>query len=326
MKKLYAIDFWRVLMTILIIWFHYRTGAAREVLKLNGGLMVSMFFIMAGFFMWRAVGRDSVAAYIKDRWLRLAPPAILVLAIAAAAFHYPWSSVASGAGMLGIFGEKVFQNWTPFWYIWALFWSQIILFAFVKLSDNKDRALFWIATLSIIGITAMFAENNWGGHTKYGFGFITIGMIRGICWTGAGMILARADEVLRFAKTRAAGVWFSIAEIAAAAWLIFELLFGATRGNPRLEMLALAAFAWILISHKNNLGVLSRAMNKWSFWGRASAYCYTAFVCQELIGKWLKHWAEPWSKLAMLAICAFGFAVFYERVAAPRFRRMIGKK
>ena len=113
----------RVWQTYPIVDSHRAVWAAIFA-TFNDIFMMALMFLVSGLFVWKSLRRKGGAAYLRDRWVRLGLPFIVVAAIIAPMSYYPTYLQVAGHGGFGDFVRDwvALGRWSagPVWFTWVL--------------------------------------------------------------------------------------------------------------------------------------------------------------------------------------------------------------
>ena len=323
-EKVFGIEFFRIIFTLVIIFYHYAPGPVRGTVPIYLGFVpVEIFFIIAGYFMLSSVDKFAAAGkgifeYMKSRWVRLAPAMILVLVIAMILGILSPSNLVPYATMGYALAPNIVAKFTPLWFIGVLFWVQSFYFAILLKTSDRDKAFFWIAVLVFVGFSyLLISKNFWLWNVTDG---VNTGLVRGLASVGLGTLLARAIPLIKFPKVPRRALWTALEVV-----LIFTVL-GAIlfmKRNPVNYLTIVVSFVGLMVCMTSSMGWISTALNKWKWCGTVGKYCFFAFVCQQLISIIVpKLSGGSWQvESVLLIILPFLAAVIYENVIVKLWKK-----
>jgi len=171
MERIKALDGWRAIAALGVVWIHVWTYCGNPSLLIAGfdiykplaiiGNGVDFFFVISGFCLYLVLYKKNIDGsvyinYIKKRWLRIAP------AFYSAAFIIVFCSLASNAVLKLLVNFLFLQNAFPLLTISAPFWSLGVEFHFYILLplffilSNKIKIRNTLIVFFIIGLILNF--------------------------------------------------------------------------------------------------------------------------------------------------------------------------
>lgn len=302
LPKFKNIEFLRFASISVLVYFHLVqvfisrniTGyIPLEFLSQNAYILVEFFFILAGFFLHFDIQKyKDISFYAQKRFLRLwfVPAFAILLSIISAPFikyiivNYV-NSLLSVLFLNNIGLTNSVSNSVHTWYVCVLFWISLFYFCLFKLFDRK-KVIFFTVIIIYISYVTIFQKlkGNFGSFETVVYGFLTVGMIRGIAGLGLGLIMGMIYEkyIFNFAGNNRKtsmfySVIFSIAEILILFILGNLLVFKVWKINNDFIFVPLfSILIWLFLIKK---GIVSKLLeNKVSdFLGKFS---YSIFVMQ----------------------------------------------
>ncbi|MCL2473618.1 MAG: acyltransferase [Alphaproteobacteria bacterium] len=319
--KINSIQLLRVILTVLVILDHYAPSYVTQFLLPGSHL----FFVIGGFFLYFVALRakehkTSIIQYMKKRWARIIPPAFAVLVIA---LFMGLLQIEDMPAYLTLTHQVVFDvtNVTPFWYISAFFWSQVIVFAILT-AFRPTLALIILGTIGLISVIILFQHEAlwvWQGHI---FGFLNPGLLRGLF--GLTLGVTAAVIVQKRGIKSAKKPYLGVLEIALLIAFIASYMSGPyivwSGTNYQILLLTnVLIFVPLMILFVQSKGWISAFLNRQAVFEKIAIYAYPAFISQEVMvhpfhGKFdLPGWLE----CVFIVAAPFLFAVVYVHLIEP---------
>lgn len=309
--KLNSIEFFRVFLTVLIILYHY---ASFKSIIMNG---TDIFFIIGGFFLANAVARakrnhTGTKQFFISRFWRLAPP-VWFLTLAALTLgmlrliDIPFFLTLTYIPFSGI------KNLTPFWYVSAFFWGQVVLFWVLRYT--KPRYSYpLIGLMAGAALTVLLKTKLLLNCCTQIYGFADAGFLRAILWLAVGVFVANIAAKVKLPNSKVSGA----IEILLLG-LIGYIYFGSFYGNTPVVLTMLALFAILLVFMARSQGFFTKWLNRQEVFGKISEYAYPAFLSQHIIWKnLLENKGIPDLLLTSLMVALpFVFAIVWNHIIWP---------
>lgn len=214
-KRIYTLDFLKILATIAIIFHHYQiytntyfaTGINFVGGRFNCACLVELFFVLSGYFMFPYIEKIKAGMdfqhFFVPKYLRfLLPTTVTVIAFAAFDVQYErlfgtqffdrtvhlWGIVVSALGFSSGWGlENPKMNGT-IWYISVLFICYVIFYLIVLLSKKMHVIPYWMFAFMIFlsfsvktnGVNLLFLNSSTArGFSSFFWGLILAKLMRG---------------------------------------------------------------------------------------------------------------------------------------------------
>lgn len=283
-KKNYAIEFYRVIAT-LIICIHHMQGKCGLSIFTHGDLLVDFFFILSGLFLAGSFIREkehSGSRYFIKRVKRLYPEYLWAAIIAIISYSIigkfdvnlalPELFMVQNTGLFsGGFNY-------PCWYLSTLMIAGFLIYEFLKY--NKDLFVKIIAPLLVLaGYTFYFV--NWSPAFIWSTrGCIYIPMLRCICGMTLGVFicyLSKCDFIKRIGK--GFGTAAELACLAVAGVGVVTDIFSAS--------VIVSALAVLVFLTYNQCGLLSEKVFNQKCFGFAGGYSYSVYLNHGIFANFL---------------------------------------
>lgn len=290
----YHIDLMRFIFSVIIVYYHilhasimpYVTNARyaqlAEPLNYSTNIVIC-FFIIGGVFMYRSFASRPelpVFEYIVSRVVRLWP----VLVFAMLVGKIDWNRTLINAAFLQCSGLSL-ENKGILWYVSSFFFSNIFLYAILR-SFSRRKAAFGISILVYFCTAFLINYNNGliGGRDTVLY-VLSIGVLRGVAFTGVGILLAMIYEKLRAMLELAPlsdlsqKILFVIkaaTEILTIRFLYNYFMLSKRVSNHIILVLVFSLFLLCLLSRNDPLGLV---LNRKVF-GFCGKYAYSIYVMQ----------------------------------------------
>lgn len=293
------IDLMRFIFSVIIVYYHIlhasimpyvtdeRYAQLAEPLNYSTNIVIC-FFILGGVFMYRSFASRpelSIFEYIVGRVVRLWP--VLVFAMLAEAVlvgKIDWNRTLINAAFLQCSGLSL-ENKGILWYVSSFFFSSIFLYAILR-SFSRRKAAFVISLLVYFCTAFLINYNNGliGGRDTVLY-VLSIGVLRGVAFTGVGILLAIICEKLRAMlelaplsdlSQKILFVVKAVTEILALRFLYNYFLLSKRVSNHIVLVLVFSLFLLCLLSKNDPLGLV---LNRKIF-GFCGKYAYSIYVMQ----------------------------------------------
>jgi len=321
-NKLGSIEFFRIFLTVCVIWGHYAPDWLSETLLGSSNI----FFIIAGYFLYfgaqkAAKDKSTIWGYAKKRYVRIMPPALFVIALALCFGMMDWGHLPAYLTMSANIwiGSK---DVTPMWYPFALFWAQIAAIL-VLVHFPKKISLWMLAIVGALAGTALITAGMLHKPFTLMFGLVRSGFLRGVFGLVIGVMVAKATEVWRIPENTNRRQVFGAAELALFAVFIVLYVGGFGRSNQPVLLGIMLIFAVLLFLLVQSAGAISQRLNKIGTLAKISVYAYPVFILQGVAFYPMRRMVESFSDwLRMITVLAAPIAlgVFYVHCVAPVFR------
>jgi peptidoglycan/LPS O-acetylase OafA/YrhL len=301
----YNVDFLKFVFVILIIIFHCARASWGDPVLADfpgfrrGNVCVDFFFIIGGFFLFSLMKEEDTFSFIKKKFFRLAPllwAATLILYIMSLFFSQIEFVVTNNVlrclllTHLGLLGKGQMISSIP-WFVSVYFWVSIFYFYLNKLVTNKKALNFTISLIIYIGfilyIKAMGAATT-GGVSKVSFGFINIGVLRGLIGFGIGYIIAMIyKSKFLFNVSKIGRIFISFTEILIVYFMINHLVFNDHMPGGSLFTFSFL-FSILFYCFLIKKGIISALLdNKWL--GHLGKYSYAIYTIHWIVIKFFQY-------------------------------------
>lgn len=296
-KRLSCIDSLRFILSVIIVYFHLLHSSMKPYIgnteifatlarKAGGaGLIVEVFLIIAGFFIYRVYRKQTTG--LKDfaisRIVRLWPVMAFYTLVVGFLTRFHSEQIILDLCFLRCTGISL-SYWGIIWYIGPFFWCSLLIFALLR-SFKYRHALLTIAILTYFGYAANINTFNGGLSRGVEYGFLSMGMLRVMGGLGVGVIVAALSEsyaqhkrhlnsVKQFVTSKI--VW-TIVEVALTTTLMWQFVGKKLFKNGITTVILAAALLFLLVESK---GYLSRILSvRWL--SHAGRYSYSIYVMQQ---------------------------------------------
>ena len=300
--KIHAIEFLRTLFCLIVIFYHVTMGSIMPYTNgdafykwcssafANSGFVVECFFIISGYFLMASIRRrpdESALHFLAAKVRRLWPVFLVATIITQFMTHGVWAETIINSLFLQMTGLTFSFRGTN-WYVSAMFWSLVFYFLLFKCIGDRYRRCFAVLLIS----WAAYAINL-QTHAPIGFGrevvfgFLSLGLLRGIAGVGLGILINEFVETVRpYFEGRPDWrvVFFSTAVELLAVWLLTAHLFFRS-WTCRNHFIVVVAFAILLPSLVLRAGLVSRLLDCRAL-GVLGKYTYSMYVMQQA-GFWI---------------------------------------
>lgn len=298
MKRLYNVDFLRLLFVVLIVYYHfiaqgYVQDAAVPVLtfmKTNsrsiGFVGNAGLFIVSGYFLARTLCKpgQSFIQFATHRLLRFWPTlcfAVICMAICAM-FHLVHFDIGQNILNLltihknGLGITTRLSNLNASWFVCALFW--ISLFYYGLKNSIKNRTAFNLLAAVFVWFGMVLWENSSIPDYQTIHGMFPRGGMLALAMVSMGILLKDFLETINIDR-RKINYWLAtIMEIGLSFYLINGCLIHRFKETSMVKILAFCALFVLFIMQQ---GFLSRALNK-PFVGKISRYAFSIYIMQSV--------------------------------------------
>lgn len=297
-QKHQNIEFLRFIMSIIIVYFHMigsniskyvSNPIYNELGKLcnNSYLCVEMFFIIAGFFLYKSSQKEiSFSKFTIDKIARLWPMlfASIVITLIFKIFHF------NNANGYTLFINSFFLQSIGVsldykginWFISPFFW--VMLFYFYLAKNYKEKnvllAISLLVYFSLVGLINRFN----GGFGRETFEiFFNGGVCRALSHIGIGFLIGKALSNIEFKKTTKKDLSFfiiSLIEITICGFILYHFLAHPITYSNKLIFSIIFCILFICFIAKK--GIISQLLenNVSQFLGK---YSYSLYVMQQCL-------------------------------------------
>lgn len=303
------IEFLRLFFTLVVVYGHLMQwfifphfidvpiiSSIKNNFTYNFGVVVEMFFILSGFFMFRSFnkpgGQKSWLHFTKNKIIRLWP--VLAFAIVAlgilSLFHmlkfekYPNILSLFFIDAAG-FTEKL-SNSGYAWYVSAMFWA--LLFYYYLLKKISTRTLnLTIALTTYIAYVLLLPKADFS--VRFQYGILPTDIIRGLAGVGLGYFIGQIVYLFKLRTGEPEGqkqqskkqfFFISIAEIYLFFYLANNLLIHDVSSQSRLVFIIPFCVLFILFLMKR--GLLSQ-LTEINIIDTVGKYSYSIYIMQIVI-------------------------------------------
>ena len=326
-KKNFAIEFWKIFFTCLVILLHYEANIGEKKYFACCYLAVEFFFILSGFFMAKHLEIDkensptkASVKYILLRYKQLYP-----------AFLFSWififcKIIFFDHVKISLFSEirnhifelsllwilipncKIYNFFA--WYISALIITSYFVYWLMKF--KKSLFIGFIAPLSTILIYSYFLKKGFGLDFHWRLETIVMdGILRAFADISIGCVsFFLYKKIASYPKSKILKVFFSIIEFIVLRFL-YSILIKSEPGN--YDFVSIPMFIILIILEYSQFTLLSDLLNKRIF-GIFSSACLGMYLNQglviSLVVPFTQKLSMPLKKSAfiLLVLCAaFGF-------------------
>ena len=283
-KKNYAIEFYRIIATI-IICIHHMQGKCGIHIFTNGDLLVDFFFVISGVFLAVSFIKEnehSGSRYFIKRVKRLYPEYLWAAVIAIVSYSIigkfdinmalPELFLVQNTGMF-----KGGFNY-PCWYLSTMMFASFVIYEFLKY--NKDLFVKIISPVLVLGGYGYIFKNwseefIWSTH-----GFVHIPMLRCICGMTLGVFicyLSKCDFVKKIGK--------GVGTAAECACIIVAVI-GLITDVFSVSIVISALIVLIFVTY-NQCGILSSKLFNQKYFGFIGNYSYSVYLNHGIFANFL---------------------------------------
>lgn len=303
-KRHYNVDFLKFIFVISIIFFHcVRSYWGAPILTdfpglIRGNVCVDFFFIIGGFFLFSLINKEEdTFSFIKKKFFRLAPLLwistifLYIMSLFFSQIEFVFTNNILRCLLLthlGVTGKAQMISSIP-WFVSVYFWVSVFYFYLNKLL-NKKTLNFVIALIIYIGFVLFLKAigETTGGVSKISFGFINIGVLRGLIGFGIGYIIAMIYKSnFLFNVSKIGKLFISLIEILIVYFLINHLIF--TDHMPGGSLFTFSfLFSVLFYCFLIKKGFISRILdNKWL--GYLGNYSYAIYIIHWIVMKFFQY-------------------------------------
>ena len=296
MKKLHNIEFLRVLMTAVIIYYHLlhdnimpfvaENSLYTKLASMNGwgSTAVEGFLIIAGYFLYFSYVRKPNKPYIEfvvERFVRLWP--VFAVYTILSIFVYKLDIQNAILDLCLLRGTGISLNsFGIIWYIGPFFWCSLLVYGILKCFNNKTSALLF-ALITYFGYAINLNLSNGGLTRKILLGFISGGMLRVLCGLCVGCLLAMAIEAFcNTYENKENGITTILFTLIELVCIPFFFVVYVYRKGVFNNAFVVVIFTVLLVTCLvNRKGILSRIVDLPIF-SCLGKYCYSIYVMQSI--------------------------------------------
>lgn len=345
-KRIYSLDFLKVLATIIIIFHHYQIYTNTHFARINfaGGhfnftYLVELFFVLSGYFMFPYIekiraGMDFQHFFVPKYLRFLLPTTVTVLTFALFDVQYErvygtqffgrtvqlWGIVVSSLGFSSGWGiDNPKMNGT-IWYISVLFICYVVFYLIVFLSRKIQVVPYWLFAFMIF---LSFDITTKGINLL----FLNSGTARGLSSFFWGLILAK------LMGGKQISVKWALISLVGFCALVTLIFFKSdtflSEGQNYLYTFCMYPFLLVLFQSK-----LARWIFRSRFWGWLGSISFEAYiwhfpllvalmVFDKQFGWNMNYAARIYSILLAVVSFAVGIVSYYliEKPASAYFKR-----
>lgn len=293
------IDLMRFIFSVLIVYYHVLHGSIMpyvtdplytQLAKANdfSSNIVVCFFILSGIFQYRSFRSNpelNVFEYIANRVVRLWP--VLIFAMLSEALisgKFSWTRTLVNAMFLQCSGISL-EYKGMLWYVSSFFFASIFLYAVLRsLSLRKAGFVISLLTYFCCAFLINYYDGGIGGRETVYY-VLNIGVIRGVAFIGAGILLAMIYEKLASMQElapiskAARRILFGVkaaTEILSLLFLYRYFLQSTPLNNHIVLVLVFCLLLLCMLSRNDPLGIL---LNRKAF-GFLGKYAYSIYAMQ----------------------------------------------
>lgn len=289
------------------------------IVLFNDTFFMSLMFFLSGLFVWQSITRKGPGAFLKDRFLRLGLPFVVVSVFLIPLAYYPsYLSTGSDAAQGSYFGKWLsldFWPSGPCWFIGALLmfdvlavlvWrfasSSMAAVAGFFLSARQRPGMFFLILVVVSMVASLPMLATFGPFHWFKLGPFAMQASRILlypAWFFAGVtvgaggiengLLARDGKLMR----RWAW-WTGIALIAFAARVFFVILLKKAGSAAPPSLLYLSGFAFVLSCSAISFALLAVflrfATRNARVWNSLDANAYGIYLVHYLPVIWVQYW------------------------------------
>ncbi len=341
MKRNNSIEAFRFLFICVICLWHFN-GVATFIK--HGYIAVEFFFIVSGFYLYRAYKRHSdigTLDYTLHKIKKFLTPFVmsfvLLLLLDRKQYIYPPSNITPDAVLSkyfvhshelffcqGIgFTDRVAVN-HPLWFISILLFSGGILYSLLRNYNQKAISLI-IPLLTFLGFNYMLMNGN---HSLSPFcsSFIpglNTGVVRGVSEMGLGILTAyiierKIDTIIQHIIVINLGGVLSV--------IGYILMFFA---NGNYDYLALFFIPIIIICCNLPCSLFQKAMSWWLFGWLGSLSMYMYFIhlfIAYIFWIWLNHFGIPAFILVVAYLMSLIIAAYMLKISSEKLSSLLSQK
>lgn len=196
--RLYSIEFLRIIFTFMVIFGHCRERYpvlgegmkeifhSKKVLFANTGFCVELFFIIAGFFLFKKLllNQQSAKDIIKKLYFRVAPTFIFLFLLCVLFRIVSFSKMAEVLSLTsGLSIPKEVTGWGD-WYVGVYFW---VMAFYVGLFLYQPKKALWVMLIVMYFTICLKFNAPYNGWVTTYYTIIGSELIRGIYSVGLGL-------------------------------------------------------------------------------------------------------------------------------------------
>ena len=296
-KRLYCIEFFRILFILFVVCGHaweIPFPAFKKVIfsllhtpQISYGQAVEFFYLIGGFFLYKRVTSGlPTSSLIYKTYMRLLPGMLVAFLVLVCIHYTPVSHFPLVLSLLGGTAlDKSYYMGFGEYFISTYFWSTCLFISiFTKFPKS---ALLWLGIILFLSFTLschkqligdqMKAVVGNGSFDAY-YGIFGVRMVRAIQCMGLGLIVGYLARVIILPRV----VWFRITFTlieGACTYCVFHHIID-TRHSSFSYLGILIVFSILLISISQSYGYFSAVLNKASWVQCISRYTLPVFFSQ----------------------------------------------
>lgn len=296
--RYYNIDLLRFIFAILIVMFHFSRGDYFTINQTLSGLnrcnvCVDFFFIISGFFLFNKINlKQSISDFAIKRFLRLAPLVWVFLAILFISsifiknVHFSLGHNILRILLLHDIGFAPITGGVGahiHWFVSVIFWLSLFYYYLAKLIDKKYLDfIIWIITICSLGLYLNWSQFGTGGNVQNVFGFINIGILRGMFGIGIGYFISNLyDSGFLQNCSKKVAFLITILEGYFIGFFVHYLIF-TDRLPGQSAILYLVSFSILFYLFLIKKGLLSNLLNI-NFAAKLGACSYAIYIIHPII-------------------------------------------
>jgi hypothetical protein len=187
-----------------------------------------------------------------------------------------------------------------------------MLFYFALLHFERRKLLFLTAVVAWLCYTALEANfGSLGVHAGVMFNAFPRSIARAVAGMGLGIILR---EIAVHIKPARGGYWvWTAASVLGLGFIFNALIFSKSAGS--LDIQLVAVFSILLLGMATSAGAIFSWLNRFSWVGHVSKYCYGAYVFQAAAFAILGHFTIGKRHYAVYCVLlSFALAAAWEQI------------
>jgi len=300
-QRITGIEVLRIPLILIAFLGHWHFAP----MALNAHLATNMFFIIAGFFMFKSLEKNGNGPAIKKLYFHIMPPVVVAGIVWDLLCHIPMTSMVHNMAQRlflldGTIGNVPLMGCPVAWFINVYFWAFVFWAGMRKLWDKN----FIIINAAIVFLGYIYLSQTGFqtavGNPSFAFGgLLNLPFIRGITFIGLGMLLSHIKLPIHSFITR------SVLQCGALAYLIYVLFIGWAGDKTMLTFILAAGAILLLLVENNDLvsNTLNKTSNKITYLSRYTLYIYIFMI----VGMNLAHY--PSVTTASAGLQALGISI-----------------
>ena len=282
-QKNNALEFYRLLFTIVIIIHHSQYFVGKLSWLKNGYICVEFFFILSGYLLYKSFSKEenhSTLNYLRKRIQRLWPEyavAALLAILANAIILKNFNLTKAINELLMVQNTGLFRlggyNY-PCWYIPVMFACGAFIYSILSLW-KKQYIRFFAPLIILIGYTYINGLDR--GLEAFGYtSFFSNMMVRGMCEMSIGVLIGVLVEKDLFTNTNPFAC--TIIEITSIAFVVIGITTDIVA-----DMVTIVAFSVLVAITIVNKGYISSKVLSSGLWNVCGKYTYAAYLNHAMI-------------------------------------------